>query len=168
MPTRRVDPVIDPDAQTGQHQTDSAFEELSEEATRAVIDLSRSSHRSLVAAVLAGSIYALWAYLVNDGHSIEAGASAAAVQGGYSFGSALATTLLLDWLRESLGHSRLASAATVFLAFAVFTSIGATLHWLAGTPEILVTLLPGMAIGTSYSAIYVFALNARARRRLRG
>lgn len=144
---------------------DSALEELSEEATRAVLDLSRSSHRSLVAAVLAGSVYAVWAYLVNDSHGVEAGTSAAAVQGGYSFGSALATTLLLDWLRGALGPSRSAGSLTVFLAFALLTSTGALLHWLAGTPEILVTLMPGMAIGTSYSAIYVFALNARARRR---
>lgn len=145
-------------------RTDSALEEFGEEATQAVIDLSRSSHRSLIAAVLAGSLYAVWAYLVNDGHGSDAGSSAAAVQGGYSFGSALATTLLLDWLRGALGSTRLASAGTVLIAFSLLTSIGALLHWLAETPEILVTLMPGMAIGTSYSAIYVFALNERARR----
>lgn len=119
--------------------------------------------RALIAALLGGSAYACWAFFANVQHGSALGFSAAITQGTYSFTAALVTTLLLDRFRHAFGPSWRGSLTTVFLSCTGLTALGYVLHWSAGTPEILMTLSPGVVLGSAYAAAYVIALDSKER-----
>lgn len=103
--------------------------------------------------------YGAWAYVANADYGVATGLRAALTQGGYAFLVTLVMTSLLEFLYQwsrplhrSAWIAFLATCATLYLS-----SWG--VNALAGTPRIFWTILPGMVIGTVYTANYVMLLN---------
>ena len=114
--------------------------------------------RSLGAGLAGFVVYGGWAYWANLSHGQAMGLRAGLLQGGYSFALTFFSTLLMEWLyRRCAGrpHARLLTIASTGVILLV---VPVTLHMLAGTPEILMTIAPGFAIGMVYTATYVTAL----------
>ena len=123
------------------------------------MDLLRSPKARILLAAACGLIgYGGWAYIVNLDHGVSAAFKAALTQGGYSFAVTLVLTLLMEsvyplsdkpWLRFNL-----TCTLTCLMLYATSWGINA----LVGTPEILLTILPGAVISTVYTVSYTLAL----------
>jgi len=122
-----------------------------------------SAARSFMAGMLAACAYGAWAYLVNREAGPEVAALAAAVQGGYSFLLTLSLTYLLDVLLLRLGRSLRAVVAALTLAVTLLFVVAFVLQWLAATPNIIATILPGWVIGSAYASVYALGFDMLRR-----
>jgi hypothetical protein len=123
--------------------------------------------RSLVSALFGLAGYGAWAYIANSAHEFRVALKAACVQGGYSFLLTFIMTMLIEQIYSKFSHMayRYGAVATVILVcLGLYTSSWA-INYIAQTPEILMTVLPGYIIGTGYTATYVYKLsNSRSSR----
>lgn len=123
---------------------------------------SRLPNSPLLRSVIAGFAglvgYGSWAAYANFDHGMAIAVRSGLVQGTYSF----VLTFLMTWVTEGL-FAKLASmpmgavVTTVVVSFILFVSAYG-IHMLVGTPEILMTILPGFVIGSGYTAVYVWGL----------
>ena len=109
---------------------------------------------------LAGLLfYGGWAFWVNYEHGQVAAFKAACTQGGYSFAITLLLALVIEWLFKSLEPLCFRSLFVAVIACSLLYSSAWGINVLTGTPNILPTLLPGAAISTVYTVIYIVTLN---------
>ncbi|MFV0302511.1 MAG: hypothetical protein ACK5IP_16860 [Paracoccus sp. (in: a-proteobacteria)] len=109
-----------------------------------------------VAFVLMGG----WAILANRGHPLPQALLAGCVQGCLS----ALITLGLKRMLEALSRHLQGPAALVMpplLALGASALLLSVIHSLAGTPEILSTIIVPLLVTTVYSASYTFALWSR-------
>ena len=125
----------------------------------AVLAVPGPATRSLIAASLAGLAYGGWAYFINSSVSEMAGWKAACIQGGYSFLLTTGMTLLMDYFLRVFRNSSQTVVFTIITISALCFSVAYGAHWIADTPEILATILPGFCIGVGYTTAYVIAFN---------
>lgn len=106
----------------------------------------------------AGLLYGGWAVAANWTHGLEAVARAGAVQAAYS----IATTAVMSSLMEALFVRLPSGKARIWQTAAITSGLGAialvSLHLLAGTPELLLTVLPSLFVGTLFAALYCLNL----------
>lgn len=123
---------------------------------------SGSSTRALVSAVLGFITYGTWAYFVNVNHGGPAvGWRSGIVQGGYSFLLTLSSAYLMEFVYGRLQGTAIRMLAwilTLLLTMAVLFVTAFSINWAAGTPRILMTILPGFIIGSVYSLFYLLNL----------
>ena len=116
--------------------------------------------RSALSGALGFVVYGGWAFWVNVGHSQAAGISAGLLQGSYSFFLTLCMTLVMEYLMFKFKRLPQRGLLTVSIVSIITFLVAYSLHWLNGTPEILLTILPGFVIGLVYSIVYVMGLRA--------
>ncbi len=110
--------------------------------------------------------YGSWAFWVNSTHGLEPAVKAACVQGSYSFSLTLVMTLLVESLYKLalrlFDDQYLVQWSTILLSCAIIFSTSWIINTIAGTPEILKTVILGYIIGGIYCITYVQGL-ARGR-----
>ncbi len=115
--------------------------------------------RSLAAGIAGFVVYGAWAWYVNQAHGQAVGIRAGLIQGSYSLALTLTTTLMMEYLLNLLkdipGQVWLTIAATSVITFSTAYAI----HFVFGTPEILMTILPGFLSGTVYTVTYVVSVH---------
>lgn len=94
--------------------------------------------------------YGAWAIYANFEHGREAWLMAGIVQGVYAFISTLSITAVAKWIYMKSGYGKLGIAAGFTASFIVMLAIPIGVHTVAGTPDILETILPGLIWGTVY------------------
>ena len=103
-----------------------------------------------------------WAVFANHAHAMPAPLLAGLVQGGLSG----AISLFLKRLVEALA-ARFSGIAALLappgIACIVSASLLTLIHTLAGTPEILATIIVPLTVATSYAATYNYSLWTLAR-----
>ena len=110
--------------------------------------------RSGLAGLAGFAVYGAWAYYANSDHGTMVAMRSGLVQGGYSLLLTFVMTLVTEFMFARLGSLWLTSATvSVILFLSAYT-----IHMLVGTPEILMTILPGYVIGTIYTIVYVVGL----------
>lgn len=121
--------------------------------------------RSLISAFAGLLAYGLWAYFANMAHGFKAGIKAACVQGGYSFVLTFVMTMLIESLYRFLiqKHWQRATVMTIVTVCLTLYASSWLLNYLVGTPEILMTVLPGYVIGSMYTYSYVLKLAKSGR-----
>jgi hypothetical protein len=116
-------------------------------------------------AIGAGCMYGAWALWANLGHGSAAAWRAAGTQFFVSFVVTLAITTVMEQVHASvpspLGRVAGAIAASVGTTI-VFTT---AMHFATGTPEILNTVAPVLALGSLYCVAYVANLERELRKR---
>lgn len=111
--------------------------------------------RSLLSATIGLIGYGAWAWYANSGYGEAAALKAAITQGSYSFSITLVLTLLMEYLyRRSQSVLLTALPTSLMLYISSYT-----VNYLAGTPEILMTILPGAIISTIYAIAYSLGLS---------
>ncbi|MEO0421784.1 MAG: hypothetical protein AAF184_05580 [Pseudomonadota bacterium] len=115
--------------------------------------------RSLVAAAVAFTFYAAWAWWANRMHSPSAQLMAALTQGAYSASVTLALTSVVELLYRGRQPRRVRFARCVIgsVVLLVVSSVG--IHLLAGTAELWLTVLPSWIFGSAYAVAYAMALS---------
>lgn len=109
-----------------------------------------------------------WAGLANRAHGLEEVLAAAATQGFASFTVTFLMTLLMEGAARRLGQEparaalvRVGGVAAAGIGFHLLYTLG--LHLLNGTPELLLTLAPNVAVSVSYSLAYAANLERERR-----
>ncbi len=110
--------------------------------------------RSTLAGLAGFVVYGGWAYYANSAHGEMIAMRSGLVQGSYSLALTFLMTLVTEYLFARL---RALWSTTVTVSVILFVS-AYTIHMVVGTPEILMTILPGYVIGTVYTAAYVLGL----------
>jgi hypothetical protein len=101
----------------------------------------------IVAPLAAAAFYGGWAMYSNWQFDINTVITAGIVQGGFAFISTLVLTSLVIYLLSRNG----ATPIKVFIQSSLaLTSIPLLLHLSAGTPNILMAMLPGLIVGHIY------------------
>ena len=102
----------------------------------------------------AALLYGAWALAINWSHGAGTAWRAAATQAAFSF----AATLIMSSIMEAVFVRRPPGPGRVVLTAAVPTSLGIGVlvgaHALAGTPELLLTVLPSAVVGLVFSTAY--------------
>jgi hypothetical protein len=119
--------------------------------------------RSIIAGLAGFVAYGGWAYHVNAEYGLATGIRSGLVQGGYSFVLTLSTTLLMEQLLVSLSNIKGQIVITILTTCLITFSTAYLTHWLAKTPEILLTIAPGFLIGAGYTVIYVYSLSTLSK-----
>ena len=115
--------------------------------------------RSTFSVVLAFVAYGIWAFYINNQYGNTVAAKAGMVQGSYAFLLTLGLTMMLEILYRGLTISPGLRFPFLFISScACLYSVAWGIHYLAGTPEILWTILPGALIGTVYIFSYLVLL----------
>ena len=116
--------------------------------------------RSIFAGLAGFVAYGGWAYYVNAEYGFTTGIRSGLVQGGYSFALTLSTTLLMEQLLVSLSNVKGQLVITILTTCLITFSTAYLIHWLAMTPEILLTIAPGFLIGAIYTIFYVYSISS--------
>ncbi|MFK7732814.1 MAG: hypothetical protein AB8B48_14435 [Pseudomonadales bacterium] len=122
--------------------------------------LSSPGLRALGSAVAGFIGYGAWAWLANMNHGGEMALRAALTQGTYSFVITLILTGLMEWLFSRLigwPKRRRFLGSTIPVCLLLYLS-SYSVNYLAGTPNILLTILPGAILSTLYAFSYIGAL----------
>jgi hypothetical protein len=114
------------------------------------------------AALMAFVFYGGWAFTVNYPHGAFAAVAALAVQGTASFATTLALTVLVTFFYRRLAGSKQPRLVWLALPPALSTAVVACplvlAHTLAGTPAMLATIAPSIAIGFIYGIYCTYNL----------
>lgn len=86
-------------------------------------------------------------------------------QGAYSAVVTLAMTTVIEWLFAGDGTIRRRQTRCVAVTVALLLASSVLVHVVAGTNEVVLTVLPSWVFGTAYTIAYAQGL-ARAERRL--
>ncbi|MEO0444119.1 MAG: hypothetical protein AAFZ92_10340 [Pseudomonadota bacterium] len=92
-------------------------------------------------------------------HGPMAGFKAACTQGLYSFTITLVLALVVEFLFKAFASLPLGNIWVGLVACSILYSSSWGLNALAGTPNILLTILPGAAASTVYTVMYIITLN---------
>ncbi len=117
--------------------------------------MNSANFRSFLAATAALIGYGGWAWFANSSAGNAAAWKAALVQGGYSFILTFVMTYVTEWLYWYTGGR--VWLTTLLSSFLLLVS-AYSIHLIAGTPEVGMTIAPGFVIGTVYSAFFVVYL----------
>ncbi len=124
---------------------------------------SRGFWRALVLGISAALLYGSWAYFANHNEGEDAGLVAALVQGLLSFTATVVLVVLLERLfaagRSPARGFWLAGLGSSSIAALVMASV----HGIAGTPQLLLTIAPSLVIGTTFSFVYAAGLRVGRR-----
>ena len=120
--------------------------------------LSNPLIRVLVPPFLGFLGYGAWAYWVNSEFGSMMAMKAAFTQGTYSFVITLVLAVTIEWLYRCLQALPKGHWLVAFFACLVLYSTSWGVNALAGTPNILLTILPGAAMSTIYTFVYVMTL----------
>lgn len=115
--------------------------------------------RSLGSALAAFIGYGGWAYYANLAHPFPASLKALLTQGSYSFVLTLSMSWIMEWLYRRIGSESARFPVTVILTCLLLYTTSWGINAFMGTPEILMTILPGAVIGTLYTLSYCLALS---------
>lgn len=119
---------------------------------------STAKKRSLLSAVSGLLGFGIWAYWVNSEHGQLAAIKAALTQGSYSFIVTFLNTYVIECVYRCLVNIRFRLVATATLTSLVVCTLSWCVNTLSGTPEVMMTILPGCAISSIYGFAYTLAL----------
>lgn len=126
---------------------------------------SAQSHLIRTAATACAAFigYGCWAFWINRAHGTFPAIKAFSVQGSFAFIATLTLTLLARYFYGALGTDLKALFLTFTLCLLISLTVPASLHWLAGTPEILKSIMPGLIWGSIYLISYLGLLHRSSR-----
>ncbi|MDM3869990.1 hypothetical protein QSV34_01340 [Porticoccus sp. W117] len=119
--------------------------------------------RILLSAVAAFVCYGGWTLFVNSDGGVMSAMSYALSYGGYSFVMTLLTTVLLEFLYRYFAHHRKGPLVAGIITCLLLYMGAWCVNFAAGTPNILLTILPGAAFSTLFVISYLLTLAKTAK-----
>lgn len=121
------------------------------------------AYTTLFNALAAALGYGGWAVYANYEHGIHAGLMAGCVQGVYAFFSTLSITQVARTAYVKHQGGLRGMLAGFSLSALVMLTIPLVVHHLAGTPDLLQTILPGLIWGSLYLIGFLISLDMKMR-----
>lgn len=120
-------------------------------------------YRLLIPPVAGFLAYGAWAVFINYSHGWDLAVKAGLTQGGYSFCITLILGVMIEWLFARLARTPLPlllrGLCVFFLSFSLLVVTSYSLNYWLGTPELILTILPGLLMSAMYTALYIFTLS---------
>lgn len=101
-------------------------------------------------------IYGGWAVFANFEHGRAAWLTAGVIQGFYAFASTLTVTVIAKKAFFKFGCGTKGLLLGFLTSFFIMLLFPLTIHTVAGTPDIIETITPGLIWGSGYLAIYLY------------
>jgi len=101
-------------------------------------------------------IYALWAYYSNEGSAVRS----AFMQGSMSFFMTIFLAIMLEFIYKKASAAISAIIFALLLIWSIMT-LQAIVHYVIGTDNIFMTILPGLLLGTVYVIVYLVDLDRK-------
>lgn len=117
--------------------------------------------RSLLAGLAGFVAYGGWAVLANWSHGETIAIKSGLVQGSYSFCLTWVMTLATEWLHGLFLNLTYRVWRLMISICSVLFATAYSINYVAGTPEILMTIIPGFIIGSVYTLVYIMALERK-------
>ena len=114
--------------------------------------------RVLLSALMSAATWFCWAYWANHEHPHHALVSGLS-QGGVSFTTTFVGTFLLEVLYVRLGSTLWGRASGAAIVSGLSLSFMITVHTLAHTPNMVMTILPVFAVVVVYCGSYIYGLH---------
>ncbi|MEL6948661.1 MAG: hypothetical protein AAGM16_00875 [Pseudomonadota bacterium] len=120
--------------------------------------------RAAGAAAVAFAFYAIWGAWANRSHGFDSMVLAGLTQGIYSALVTLAMTSVIEFLFAGAGAVRTRQFRCVAITVGLLLVSSVLVHVVAGTAELIMTVLPSWVFGTAYVIAYAHGLARAARR----
>ncbi len=120
---------------------------------------AKSLTRSLISAFTGLLFYGGWAYFVHYDYGFIVAIKAFCTQGLISFSITLVLTHFMEVLFQRFDSPRLGYWLTATIASLLVVFVSYTTNVIVGTPEVLMTILPGSLISAVYSFSYARLLS---------
>jgi hypothetical protein len=114
--------------------------------------------RVVAVAILSALTWFSWAYWANRADPDQALLSGL-FQGAVNLLTTAFGSAALELLFVRIGHSSLGRAVSVFIVSSISLLLMVSAHWVADTPNMVLTILPVYAVVLVYCSSYVFGLN---------
>lgn len=118
--------------------------------------------RGLINSALFCVIWGGWAYFANAGHGPAAALEAAKAQAAFTVVNAFVYSVLMEAVFFRVPGILWRNIATLLVPNAVLTAALTGVHWLAGTPALLATVLPQLLIIYALCLVYILVAGPRA------
>ena len=125
--------------------------------------LAPSLIRSIGAGLAGFAAYGGWAVFANWSHGETIALKSGLVQGSYSFLLTLSMTLVTEWLHKLAIELTYRIPLLMLSICSVLFCTAYGINYAAATPEILMTIVPGFIIGSTYTLIYILGLEKRTQ-----
>ncbi len=119
--------------------------------------------RALVLGVGAALLYGSWAYFANHEVGVGAGLRAACVQALLSFTATVVLVSLVEHLFAAARNPGWGFWLAGFGGSCTGALVMASVHGIAGTPNLLLTIAPSLVIGTTFCFVYAAGLRVGQR-----
>ena len=119
--------------------------------------------RSLVSALAGFVAYGAWAFYANMEHGTHEGVKSALVQGGFSFTITLIINVLIEVLYKRFKDVSAGQWITAVIACITLYCASYGVNYIAGTMNIIKTILPGAVMSTFYIVGYVKTVHHLAK-----
>ena len=120
--------------------------------------------RSALMAAGAFVVYGGWAAYANHSYGLVTSLVSGVTQGTISFLVTAFMTLILETIFHSIGSKVLRFVVTALGAQAMVACATFTVHYIVGTPKIIVTMTPSFIVSSIYSVAYTTGMHLRDRR----
>lgn len=114
--------------------------------------------RLILPAIMGFVAYGAWAYFANDEFTTEVALKAAMTQGSYSFIITLILSVLIEYLYKRLNKINHHHWWVISISCLLLYSSSWFVNFIAETPNIVMTILPGAMMSTIFTVVYVFNL----------
>ena len=108
--------------------------------------------------------YGGWAAYANHRYGLTTALVSALAQGTISFLVTAFMTLILEAIFYRFAAGALRFVVTAIGAQVVVALVTFTVHYVVGTPEIIVTMTPSFIVSSIYSVVYTTGMHIRDRR----
>ena len=112
---------------------------------------------------LAFGIYGGWALYINWSSGLWQAGKSGLAQGVYSGTNTYIYARIIESAFDRISHPLMKWLIPALLPNLLFLSVLSSVHWIVGTPEILLTILPSAVVGTGYTALYTTQLHRREK-----
>lgn len=114
--------------------------------------------RSMLMAVNAAFWYGAWAFYANHVHGWGEATRASLTQAAVSLTVTFLVTMIMELISQRIQNNVLAAVLAAASAIAFVAAYSATFHVVMGTPEVLATIAPVLALGSIYCVSYAIGL----------
>ncbi len=123
-----------------------------------LFDQMGTFQRSLLSAMARMLFYGAWAFYVNSAYGFSVAMKAGIIQGMNSFFLTFVMSIVMEQFFKCFSLALLRFLATFLSSSILVCLFSWTVNYLANTPEILMTILPGCIVSTVYAFSYTLAL----------
>ncbi len=120
--------------------------------------------RSLLSALIGALAYGAWGFAANYMHSADAALMVAGVQGTFSFVITLILTGVMEFLYKKLSYFKYAEIITIVTTCLILYISSYTINYLAETPNIILTILPGAIASSVFVWGYIYTLKKLSKK----